>query len=208
MIPLCRWPFPSALWFSLVGRRWTHSRTYPANPLFEFRLRLEHYPTVPSRPAAARPTPLMGFASLQHIQGTKVHLPRALPARFVPPPGFGYPLDGFLPSYPRRSCFIPTALLGFALRSIPLPRDSRAFPLARPTYRFTLPSSHRRGGRPAGKAAVPGFDPLRSPWRTGPLLTHRCAGCSLGIPPSRALRRTPCPGLHPDSSHVLSEPRP
>jgi hypothetical protein len=39
---------------------------------------------------------------------------RALPARLVPPPGFGYPLDGLLPSQPVRACFIPTALMGFS----------------------------------------------------------------------------------------------
>ncbi len=62
----------------------------------------------------------MGFGSLQHIQGSKIHFTRALPARYGPPSGFGYPLDGFRPSIPRRSCFVPAALLGF-LPSEPSP---------------------------------------------------------------------------------------
>lgn len=36
----------------------------------------------------------------------------------VPPPGFGYPPGGFVPSIPGRFCFAPAALLGFALRSL------------------------------------------------------------------------------------------
>lgn len=34
-------------------------------------------------------------------------------ARFVPPSGFGYPLDGLLPPRPGQPCFRPTALMGF-----------------------------------------------------------------------------------------------
>jgi hypothetical protein len=146
----------------------------------------------------------VGFESHQHIQGTKVHCTRASPARYVPPSGFDYPLDGFLPSNPSRFCFTPTALTGFALRSVPLPGDFQTFPLRRPTYRSALPSSRRRSNGPASKDAVPGFDPPESPWRSGPLLTHRNAGCSLGIHPSRAYRRKPHLGFHPGSSHVLS----
>jgi hypothetical protein len=69
----------------------------------------------------------MGFLSLQHIQVFEVHFSRAKPARFVPPSGFDYPLDGFLPRIPRRFCFTPAALLGFTLRRFPLPRGFRGF---------------------------------------------------------------------------------
>jgi len=51
------------------------------------------------------------------MQEAKVHGSRVLRTRDVPPSGFGYPRDGFLPSHPGRFCFIPTALMGFALRS-------------------------------------------------------------------------------------------
>lgn len=70
----------------------------------------------------------MGFRSLQHIQESKVHFSRVLPTRYVPPSGFGYPLDGLLPSIPRRFCFVPAALLGFALRSVLLPSVAESFP--------------------------------------------------------------------------------
>jgi hypothetical protein len=54
-------------------------------------------------------------------QDPEVHFSRAKPARYVPPSGFGYPLDGFLPRVPCRFYFTPTALLGFHLRRFPLP---------------------------------------------------------------------------------------
>jgi hypothetical protein len=61
-------------------------------------------------------------------QGSEVHLTRALPARYVPPSGFGYPLDGLLPPSPCRPFFVPTALMGFPLRSVPLPESRTASP--------------------------------------------------------------------------------
>jgi hypothetical protein len=67
----------------------------------------------------------VGFASLQHMLGEKVYIMRALPARYVPPPGFDYPLDGFLPFRPDRFCFTPAALLGFTLRSFLLGTGNR-----------------------------------------------------------------------------------
>jgi hypothetical protein len=48
-------------------------------------------------------------------------LTRALPARYVPPSGFGYPLDGLLPFEALPAPFMPAALLGFTLRSLPSP---------------------------------------------------------------------------------------
>jgi hypothetical protein len=98
---------------------------FPASSLFEFSLPPEYFPVSPSRPSyrSNPPTTLLGFASLQHIQGSGVHLPRVCLARYVPPSGFRYPLDGLLPPGPRRPCFVPTALLGF--------RPSKRSPLGR-----------------------------------------------------------------------------
>jgi hypothetical protein len=107
--------------------------TNPPAPLFEFRLPPESFSAVPSRfrrRDVRKPTPLLGFASLQHLQGSGVYLPRVYLARYVPPSGFGYPLDGLLPPSPRRPCFMPTALLGF--------RPSEHFPPERYPGRFHL----------------------------------------------------------------------
>jgi hypothetical protein len=125
----------------------------------------------------------MGFRSLQHIQESKVHTSRVLPTRFVPPSGFGYPLDGFLPSIPRRLCFAPTALVGFALRSILLPTVARPFPSRLPHIPFVIAvgSANEWQFGPAR----PGFWGLDRP----EFLADRCAvnasaaGCSLGLVP-------------------------
>jgi hypothetical protein len=65
----------------------------------------------------------MDFRSLQHVQESAIaflclEIP-SLPAH--PPAGFVYPRDGFIPPKPGRFCFTPAALMGFALRSFPLP---------------------------------------------------------------------------------------
>jgi len=67
----------------------------------------------------------MSFGSLQHMQEAKVHGSQVLRTCDVPPSGFGYPRDGLLPSQPGRFCFIPAALMGFALRSFLLQGGSR-----------------------------------------------------------------------------------
>jgi len=128
---------PSTVRFFLSRRRRNHS-TYPAHPLFEFRLRLEHSPAGPSPPAETERPLSWASCSLQHLEDLKVHCPRVLPARYVPPSGFDHPLDGLLPSDPCRFCFAPTALLGFTLRSLPLLRGSRTFPPARTHLPFLL----------------------------------------------------------------------
>jgi hypothetical protein len=70
----------------------------------------------------------MNFASLQHIQASRIHSdpPKrergSFRTRLVPPSGFGYPLGGLLPATPGQACFILTALMGF--------RPSKRSPLA------------------------------------------------------------------------------
>jgi hypothetical protein len=56
-----------ALWPSLSEPRRKQS-TNPTTPLCEFRLRLEYSSTKPSQPAGAKPTPLLGSGSLQHLR--------------------------------------------------------------------------------------------------------------------------------------------
>jgi hypothetical protein len=103
-----------------------------------------------------------------------------VPTRYVPSSGFGDPLDGLLPSVPCRSCFIPTALLGFTLRSVLLARGHRSFPsrLSPPAVSpVLLPEimayETRSSDRPHGPRLL-GFYPRPSPW------------CSIG----RLIRRT------------------
>jgi hypothetical protein len=159
--PLCRWP-SSALRFSFTGP--PASSVEPAAPSLRVSPPLKSDSARPSRPEQGSHTDSShGLLLSSAHQGTKVHLPRALPARYVPPPGFGYPLDGFLPSNPCRSSFIPAALLRFALRSFPLPQGTPAFPPPSTHIPFSaaLLPLPRAGTRRAGSwastpARVPG----------------------------------------------------
>jgi len=51
-------------------------------------------------PAPQRQAALMDFRTLQHIKGNEVHSPPTFQVGYVPPSGFGYPHDGFLPRMP------------------------------------------------------------------------------------------------------------
>jgi hypothetical protein len=77
-------------------------------------------------PAATAPESSHGLSVPSAHQEFEVHFPRAKPARYVPPSGFGYPLDGLRPRIPCRFCFAPAALVGFTLRRFPLPPGVRS----------------------------------------------------------------------------------
>jgi hypothetical protein len=91
-------------------------------------------------------------------QGTAVHSTRACRARYVPPSGFGYPLGGLLPPSPCQSCLIPAALMGFTLRSFPLPEGIRRFPGQKNPHAVSpVGFSRRRSSGPAQRTAAPGL---------------------------------------------------
>jgi hypothetical protein len=120
-----------------------------------------------------------------------------LPARYVPPSGFAYPLDGLLPPSPCRSCFIPTALMGFTLRSFHLSQGFRTFPSGITHLPFLLPLSLMGCIRSARQAAVPGSCPFREFLAPGRMFSTPTAGCSLGFCP---LLGFPGKGLERDPS--------
>jgi hypothetical protein len=154
----------SAVWLFLSGLR-RAPFSVQSNPLFEFGLPPEYYPTRPSRPAAAGQ--LLSWAFVPYsTSGAEGPLTAGLPTCYVPPSGFGYPLGGLLPSIPCRSCFVPAALVGFTLRSFLLAEGIRSV-----TTR-TSPHTVSPVGAPAAEAVdrpnrpqLLGFDPSESPWR-------------------------------------------
>jgi len=116
-------------------------------------------------------------------QEPKVHFTRALPARYVPPSGFDHPLDGFLPSIPRRLFFTPAALLGFALRSFLLSEGRRCVTAsATPTDRSSRRWNHlpEQEVGPAGRGSW--ACPSQSPWRPAVGLARRPLEAPLGLP--------------------------
>jgi hypothetical protein len=145
----------------------------------------------------------MGFGSLQHSRNPRSTCRRPKPARYVPPSGFGYPLDGLLPRIPRRFCFAPAAPLGFTLRRFPLPRGFQNLSAWTdpPTVSLTVSLSPKR------QTGLTGLDFWGHASRKC-LATERgfkptITGAFLGFRPSRVLRRRPRPGLLRISSHAL-----
>jgi len=86
------------------------------------------------------------FGALQHFRPGQSTCSRALPARYGPSPGFGYPRDGLLPAQPCRPYFMPAALLGFALQRL----------LTRAVELHSCNSGPTRGlrARPPGRAST------------------------------------------------------
>jgi hypothetical protein len=125
-------------------------------------------------------------------------------ARYVPSSGFGYPRDGLLPPSPSRSCFVPTALMGFTLRSVPLSKGTRAFP-HRMHPLVVSPAGvpvDKAKGRP-NRPRLPGFDPSESPWRSDGLLARQPLDAPLGFALLGPSHNSLAGDINPGSSHVL-----
>jgi hypothetical protein len=127
----------------------------------------------------------MGFCSLQHFPESKVHLTRALLARYVPPSGFGYPRDGFLPFDPWPVLFHTGSAPGIHPSKPDSKQVSRCFHLEGPTYRFTCRCFQRRSTGPAQQASVPGLCPCREFRSTHSGFNTAAVGGSPGFRPSR-----------------------
>lgn len=97
----------------------TRSRRCQLTPGFTLLQRHSHRNLV--LPAEASRTPLVGFRSLQHMRSRRSTRRGGAATRYVPPPGFGYPLDGLLPPRPCRPCFVSAALLGLHPSELPPP---------------------------------------------------------------------------------------
>jgi hypothetical protein len=139
----------------------------PVRPLYEFRVPPESCPAQPSRPAAA--DQLLSWASVPYsTRGFGGPLAAGLAiARYVPPAGFGHPLGGLLPPSPCRPCFVPAALLGFALRSFLLTEGIRHVSGRKHPHAVSPVGFSRREavGRPNGPRPL-GFAPSGSPSRS------------------------------------------
>jgi len=160
---------------------------------------LKYVPQVPSwHPKYASPSPEVLSPSAH--QGPEVRFTRALPARHVPSSGFDLPLDGLLPPPPRPPCFRQAALVGFTLRSLPLPQSR---PASRPISTHTplrRLSPVGQAPRPRGSTQPLGFNLRRSPLSQGEHLTRRRTRCSLGFHPSRGFAQPPWSTPRPTSA--------
>jgi hypothetical protein len=178
----------SALWFSFVGlRRSQLSVRCTLSASFAFLQSItQHNLVYPPR----RIDSSHGLSCPSALTGAEVHFSRALPARYVPPAGFGYPLGGLLPLRPCRPFFIPAALLGFTLRSFLLSEGIRRVSAGKGPHTvspvgYPVRRSERAG--PTGR----GFWASTLPGIPGNLrrISASAAGCSHGLYPLRACQR-------------------
>lgn len=200
--PLCSWHLPELCGIPVTSEAISVHRS--TTPLLGFRLhRRPNRTELAGRTSASDTSHGLPFPTAH--AAWEIHLPRALPARYGPPPGFGHPLDSLRPPGPRRPCFVPAALLGFSLRSVPLSKGCRrCSQRGGPAYRFSRRSTPcpKAKGRCA-EPRFPGFNPPESPWRPHLGVAGRYAGCSPGIHPPRVLHQTACQRFRPGSSHTL-----
>lgn len=145
----------------------------------------------------------MDFCSLQHLRHRRSTRPRGCRPACVPPAGFGYPLDGLLPPKPYPAYFSRAALLGFALRSVPLSQGIRSVTARKHPPAVSPAVTPGRKAESDPRAAAPGLCPLRESLACGECLVRRSAGCSPGLHPSRASQRQPRTGFRRLSSHAL-----
>jgi len=148
--PLCRWPLPRLCGISSAGCAGVISETgRDLSASFAF---LE---SLAQQNLADQPQPVsssLGLSFPTAHEAAEVYSARALPARYVPPAGFGYPLGGLLPLRPCRFCFAPAALVGFALRSLILAKGIRRVSARMSPRTVSLgsyPSAVARAGPPS-----------------------------------------------------------
>jgi hypothetical protein len=151
MIPFCRWPLPRLYGFPLSGSTDCCSGNQ-FHPLFGFRVPPESCSVNPSRPASTGQLLSWACVPFSTCRGRRSTYCECAALTTVPPSGFGFPLDGLLPSVPGRPCFRSTALLGFTLRSRPSVGSFACSHVNPPAYRFSCRCSrfYDRVG-PAGR---------------------------------------------------------
>jgi hypothetical protein len=138
-------------------------------------------------PAVATTEPSHGLPLPSALEESEVHSSRAKPARYVPPSGFGHPLDGLLPRIPCRFFFAPAALLGFTLRRFPLSQGFRSLS-ARKNPLTVGPAVFPPPKRQTGPTSL-GFwvHALREHLATVQGFKPTATGASLGFCPSKVL---------------------
>jgi hypothetical protein len=154
--------FPSALWFSASGG--DPKRRSISSPTLTSSTSLQSSRGSNLAACFQHPAPLLDFGSLQHIAGHEgPHDRQASISAFVPPSGFGYPLDVLLPSGPGEPCFVLTALVGFASsKHRPPVRSCRVSATLHPLAVSPTSDTPTRGGNTATQAAAPGFRPSQT----------------------------------------------
>lgn len=105
----------------------------------------------------------LSFPSAQFRTRDLLHRQVSKPA-YVPPTGFAYPLDGFLPLIPSEFYFALTALLGFSPSKLYLLAVLSDVPITfLPTCRLSRVLYEQHDARTATPAATSGYYPAHKP---------------------------------------------
>jgi hypothetical protein len=220
-IPPCRWPLPRLRGLPATrGNRLLES--VRILPPVELGPSLKLHSIQPSR-SPQRRRPLSWTLAPYSTCRTRRSPGDGTPADAAPPTGFGYPPDGLIPPSPRRPCFMPTALMGFAAKL--RPREARR---PSPTDEAHLPFVHRAStAARAGRSRRPrllGCAPRKAPGPADRFLAHRRPEAPR-VPPSRhsnerlGTAHPPAPPTYfatatgttagtPEYQPALAEPRP
>lgn len=138
-------------------------------------------------------SPFHGLHAPMTHAACEVRLTRALPARHLPFSGFDYPLNGLLLRTPRRPCFVPTAPVGFTLRSVCLFGGWSGVTAVRDPHvvaaspRFDQPKLSEATEL---EARLPGTSSGESLTADHRCLACKAAGCSHGFSPSQGFSLT------------------
>jgi hypothetical protein len=192
----------SAVWFSVPSTE--HVPEGTRTDFYGFDLPPEYSLADPSRSTAV--IRLLSWTSLPY----SAHQPRRSTFRqvskpvFVPPSGFGYPLDGLLPPKPSRCTTPPAALLGFVLRSSTRSPGIPAFPLECTHMPFIPNLMPGFGQARRFGLRLLGFDPCGKPWRPAVPEVRLCQVAPLDFSFPGFVGHLPCCSFRNDSSHVLN----
>jgi hypothetical protein len=149
--------------------------------------------------------PLMGFRSLQHIPAERIHSSRAMPDPLRSASRVWLPSWRLAPLTAWPGLFHPDSARGISpFGAFASPRVADAFPRPLdPPAVNPARSPPGRTCRPERGIPTSGLCPLRESLVHRRVFSPRRTGCSLGIPPSRALPSDELPGFHPVSPHTL-----
>jgi hypothetical protein len=139
------------------------------------------------------------------LQGLGVHTTRVCLTRFVPPSGFPYPLDGFLPPKPGPALFHADSAPGIPpFGAFPTRKVPRRFPDEMNPHAVSLAAAP--AGEPTGRYDKPrllGFDPSESPLPPPARLTRKRPDAPLGFSPFQGFLPNALPMFPMGSSHAL-----
>jgi hypothetical protein len=156
----------------VIGRVLSSNLTFP----------LECYPATPTRPPQ-RPSPLMGFRSLQHSRNPRSTL-RGLAGPLRSAFRVWLPSWRLAPSDPAPVLFHTGGAPGIYPSKVSSPaRFRQPFGWEEPTYRWPSGFFRRRSVRPARRASVSGFTPLGIALRPHGVLGRGSPAPPLGFAP-------------------------